>query len=64
MHPFIRKTPTPEQAATMAAIGKDCASLYEDISAAVPDSLYKTEALKHLEIVGMMVNKGITHGAT
>jgi hypothetical protein len=46
----------------MTGLGHKCASLYEDIRASVPDSLYKTEALKHLELVGMLANKGVTHG--
>jgi hypothetical protein len=62
MSPFQRVTPTPEQHATMVALAKKAESLYEDISAVVPDSHYKTEALRHLELVAMMANKGITHG--
>ena len=64
MHPFDRVNPTPDQAATMAGLGKAFASLYEDLCANLPDSTYKTEALKHLEFVGMLTNKAITHGAT
>lgn len=48
----------------MVGIGKTLASAYEDIDAGVPDSTYKTEALKYLEIVGMLASKGITHGHT
>lgn len=62
MHPFTRITPDPDQFATMAGLGQKCASLYVDIDACLPDSTYKTEALKHLELVGMFANKGITHG--
>lgn len=62
MSPFKRVTPTPEQHATMVALAKQAESLYENINATVPDSHYKTEALRHLELVAMMANKGITHG--
>lgn len=61
MNPFARILPTEDQTAVMAGLNTKCASLYEDISACVPDSEHKTEALKHLVIVGMLANKGITH---
>ena len=48
----------------MAGLGQKFASLYEDLVASLPESVYKTEALKTLELVGMLANKGITHGAT
>lgn len=63
-NPFARVTPTQDQAARMAGLNRAFASLYEDISACVPESHYKTEALKQIEVAGMLATKGITHGAT
>ena len=60
-NPFARVNPTMDQAATMAGLGTKFASVYADISACLPDSPYKTEALMYLEKAGMMANKGITH---
>lgn len=60
-NPFLRVTPTDDQAATMAGLGKKLASLYEDIDACLPTSHYKADALKTLELVGMLTNKGVTH---
>lgn len=62
MNPFRRVTPDPEQHAIIAGLTAKFASLYADISACLPDSRYKTEALMQLEIAGMVTTKGITHG--
>lgn len=64
MNPFSRVTPDPDQTAMMAGLSRKLASVYEDISACVPDCDYKTEALKALTAAGMWANKGITHGTT
>lgn len=61
MHPFTRVTPTIDQQATMAGLGKAFASLYEDIVANLPESPYRAEALKYLEMASMFSSKGITH---
>lgn len=62
LNPFRRVMPTPDQAATMAGLGRKLHSTYEDLCANLPDGPYKVEALMHLEKVGMLANKAITHG--